>query len=90
MSDCFDHGFDALESYLYGDDGNYVLEPQPKRCKHCGKEGLYWHEIKGKWRLCNGKWDSTSHDCEDVKIFLKLNEQKRITDMNSFENQYRW
>ena len=85
MSDCFDHGFDAFESYFNED--NYQSEENPKRCKHCGKNGLYWKEINGKWKLCENNF---IHNCEDIKIFNRIEEQKRVFEMNIFQDQYEW
>lgn len=50
MSDIFDHEGDAWDSLIYNEEPNNWY-PKPKKCKYCGKPGLYWKETKSGWRL---------------------------------------
>lgn len=36
-----------------------------KTCRHCGKKGLVWREIDGRWRLCEKK--GAVHTCAQYR-----------------------
>jgi hypothetical protein len=65
MSDCFDHGSEAFDRYLNGEN-DYEYFPQKKSCKYCGKKELMWGPTKDGWRLHDKNGDV--HFCTTVHI----------------------
>jgi hypothetical protein len=43
------------------DDCKYEYIPQPIGCKYCGKVGMEWKQVNGKWRLFDS---GTLHVCK--------------------------
>ena len=65
MSDCFDHGSEAMDRMLDGEEdyGGYGFSNNPSvACKYCGQKDLEWERNEGKWMLFDydaDKW----HKC---------------------------
>lgn len=59
-----EHADDLIDQFIFGRHGHFGQhrrkKPSPK-CQVCGKPGLMWQEVEGKWRL----YESTGveHSC---------------------------
>lgn len=59
-----DYGFDGFCNVMYDNETGAFEGPgmqQPKRCRYCGKSGLRWDSIDGRWRLHES--DGDVHVC---------------------------
>lgn len=57
---------DHEDEIIYGRPWRYGQEPESAECKHCGENGLKWHQTKQGWRL----FDSVGkeHSCNVERI----------------------
>lgn len=68
MSDCFDHGEEAMDRWLDGEDQEPQFpagrEDDGVVCKFCGEGGLEWEQTDNGWRLFDE--GEMLHDCLNV------------------------
>lgn len=54
MGDMADYANSDLGFSAYFPPVHSRKKLKPVTCKCCGREGLSWKEVKGKWRMFNG------------------------------------
>lgn len=59
---------DYFDPYSYPDDEDEFAGSGNIECKRCGKSGLRWEDVEGKWVLYNSK--GVKHVCKPLKFDL--------------------